>query len=145
MGKRASISGRLKPLTVRVAVGEFVNGAASRGCFPIRRYSRIFFRQDKDERMMYMTIPAEMPLGTQKRGREIGLTRRGDLYVWVKCYSTESGRGCLERRWALKRGRYDDGQNRLCPVCVKKNFTPYRLVINSPEAFYRHIESTRGI
>ena len=91
-----------------------------------------------------MTISAERPLGTQKRGREIGLTRGGDMYVWVRCYSTESGRGCQELRWALKRGRYDAGHNRLCPVCVKKNFQPYRLAINSPKAFYRHIESGRG-
>ena len=91
-----------------------------------------------------MTIPLERPLGTVKRGRDIGMTRPGDLFVWVKCYSKESGRGCQELRWALKRGRYDAGQTRLCSVCVKANFQPYRLTINSPEALYRHIESTRG-
>ena len=91
-----------------------------------------------------MTIPLERPLGTVKRGRDIGMTRPGDLFVWVKCYSKESGRGCQELRWALKRGRFDDGQTRLCSVCVKRNFQPYRLTINSPEAFYRHIEPTRG-
>lgn len=91
-----------------------------------------------------MTIPLERPLGTVKRGRDIGMTRPGDLFVWVKCYSKESGRGCQELRWALKRGRFDDGQTRLCSVCVKRNFQPYGLTINSPEAFYRHIESTRG-
>ena len=91
-----------------------------------------------------MTIPAEIPLGTVKKGRDIGMTRPGDLFVWVKCYSTESGRGCQELRWVQKRGRYDAGQTRLCPVCVKANFQPFRLTINSPEAFYRHIESRRG-
>ena len=61
-------------------------------------------------------------LGTAKRGREIGMTPPGDLFVWVKCYSQESGRGCQELRWALKRGRFDSGLNRLCPICVKKSF-----------------------
>ena len=92
-----------------------------------------------------MTIPTERPLGTVKRGRDIGMTRPGDLFVWVKCYSKESGRGCQELRWVLKRGRYDAGQNRLCSVCVKANFQPYRLAINSLEAYSRFIESTRGI
>ena len=88
-----------------------------------------------------MTIPLERPLGTVKRGRDIGMTRPGDLFVWVKCYSKESGRGCQELRWALKRGRYDAGTNRLCSECVKNNFQPYRLGIGYPEAYHRHVDS----
>ena len=73
-----------------------------------------------------MTKRSARPLGTVKTGQEIGLTQPSDLFVWVRCHSTETGRGCKELRWAKKRGRFDPGINRLCSVCVKKNFQPYR-------------------
>ena len=89
-----------------------------------------------------MSSPLERSLGTIATGREIGLNRPGDLFVWVECYSPESGHGCRDLRWVKKRGRYDAGTHRLCSDCVKTNWTPYKMAIEYPEARYSQPDLT---